>query len=78
VAESGGTLVRSDYAASYSARFFPQREGTGAEDRDFAQHYNCKPRPFIWTAKADSILQKIARLRSPISGRDTGPHLAIR
>ena len=33
VAESGGTLVRSDYAASHSAGFIPQREGTGAEDR---------------------------------------------
>src|SRR5215469_8485485 len=33
VAESGGTLVRSDYAASHSAWFLPQCQGTGAEDR---------------------------------------------
>ena len=26
-------MVRSDYTASHSAWFFPQREGTGAEDR---------------------------------------------
>jgi putative transposase len=35
---------------------------------DFVQHYNRKQRPFIWTATADSILQKIARLCSRISG----------
>ncbi len=35
---------------------------------DFVQHYNRKQRPFIWTATADSILQKIARLCSHISG----------
>jgi putative transposase len=35
---------------------------------DFVQHYNRKQRPFIWTASADSILQKIARLCSRISG----------
>jgi putative transposase len=35
---------------------------------DFVQHYNCKHRPFLWTATADSILQKIARLCSRISG----------
>ena len=35
---------------------------------DFVQHYNRKHRPFIWTATADSILQKIARPCSRISG----------
>jgi len=34
----------------------------------FVQHYHRKQRPFIWTATADSILQKIARLCSRISG----------
>jgi putative transposase len=34
---------------------------------DFVQHYNRKHRPFVWTATADSILQKIARLCSRIS-----------
>lgn len=36
--------------------------------QNFVQHYNRKQRPFIWTATADSILQKIARLCSRISG----------
>lgn len=34
----------------------------------FVQHYNRSHRPFVWTATADSILQKIARLCSHISG----------
>jgi putative transposase len=34
----------------------------------FVQHYNRSSRPFVWTATADSILQKLARLCSNISG----------
>jgi len=34
----------------------------------FVQHYNRSHRPFVWTATADSILQKIRRLCSCISG----------
>jgi putative transposase len=34
----------------------------------FVQHYNRSSRPFVWTATADSILQKIARLCSHIYG----------
>src|SRR5271165_3877693 len=34
----------------------------------FVQHYNRSSRPFVWTATADSILQKVARLCSHISG----------
>jgi putative transposase len=34
----------------------------------FVQHYNRSHRPFVWTATADSILQKIQRLCSRISG----------
>jgi len=32
------------------------------------QHYNRSCRPFAWTAAADSILNKLARLGSRISG----------
>ena len=34
----------------------------------FVQHYNLHPRPFAWTATADSILGKIERLSKVISG----------
>jgi putative transposase len=34
---------------------------------NFVQNYNRSNRPFVWTATADSILQKITRLCSRIS-----------
>jgi len=34
----------------------------------FVQHYNSKSKPFAWTATADSIFQKLARLCNRISG----------
>lgn len=34
----------------------------------FVEHYNLHPRPFAWTATADSILGKIERLSKVISG----------
>jgi putative transposase len=34
----------------------------------FVQHYNRSHRPFVWTATADSILAKITRLCTRISG----------
>ncbi|MHC5035618.1 MAG: IS630 family transposase [Planctomycetota bacterium] len=35
---------------------------------DFVEHYNRQSRPFVWVATADSILEKISRLCSLISG----------
>jgi hypothetical protein len=35
----------------------------------FVQHYNRHHRPFVWTAAADSIFEKIARLCSVISAK---------
>jgi putative transposase len=37
----------------------------------FVQHYNRSSRPFVWTATADSILQKIARLVHVLPGQHT-------
>ncbi|EWH00315.1 DDE endonuclease [Halomonas sp. BC04] len=34
----------------------------------FADHYNEHASPFIWTATADSILEKVKRISSLISG----------
>ncbi|HEX4068061.1 MAG TPA: IS630 family transposase, partial [Acidobacteriaceae bacterium] len=39
-----------------------------ARINQFVQHYNRNCRPFAWTATADSILQKLTRLCSRISG----------
>ena len=38
--------------------------------RHFTDHYNPGARPFVWTATADSILQKIQRLCTAISGTE--------
>ena len=35
---------------------------------DFVEHYNQHPRPFMWTATADSILAKLERLCKVING----------
>jgi putative transposase len=34
----------------------------------FVEHYNINPKPFVWTATAESILAKVERLCSGISG----------
>ncbi len=36
--------------------------------RTFTENYNTKAKPFVWTATADSILEKIQRLCEAISG----------
>lgn len=36
--------------------------------QQFVEHYNKESRPFVWVATADSILEKIARLCTLISG----------
>jgi len=39
-----------------------------AKIENFVTHYNSKTKPFMWTATADSILQKLHRLLNVISG----------
>lgn len=39
-----------------------------AKIQRFTDHYNAKARPFVWTATAESILQKLQRLCQRISG----------
>jgi putative transposase len=68
VAEPSGALVCPDYATRDPSRLVPQRERSDPEDRFLVQHYNRSGRPFVWTATIDSILEKLARLCSRISG----------
>ena len=42
-----------------------------AKINHFVQRYNRNSRPFAWTATADSILQKLSRLCTSISGDST-------
>jgi transposase len=32
--------------------------------RDYIEHHNRSPKPFVWTAKADEILAKVRRARN--------------
>ena len=34
----------------------------------FVKHYNTQARPFVWTATAESILEKVERLCKVING----------
>ena len=34
---------------------------------DYIDHHNRKPKPFIWTAKAQDILEKVKRARSALA-----------
>ena len=42
----------------------------------FVQSYNAKARPFVWTATANSILQKLSRLCQRLSGTTRAPRQA--
>lgn len=47
--------------------FSSAKDLTTSIDR-FVQHYNQSSKPFVWTATADSILEKLARLCGRITG----------
>jgi hypothetical protein len=34
---------------------------------EYADHHNKNPKPFIWTAKASDILEKVKRARSALN-----------
>jgi transposase len=43
--------------------------------REFVDEYQKNPRPFVWTAKADDILRKVAKLRQlQATGKQTDNH----
>jgi hypothetical protein len=59
-----GTLVWHHHPARDSLWFVPRVHDLVEKIDAFVQRYNCSSRPFAWTATADSILQKIARVCS--------------
>jgi transposase len=38
---------------------------------DYVDHHNEKPKPFIWTAKAADILEKVKRARTALHNRQS-------
>jgi transposase len=51
---------------------FPSVEQLIAAIRDYIARHNQEPKPFIWTAKADDILEKVKRARATLDKRLTG------
>lgn len=49
--------------------FSSVRQLVGSIER-YVEHYNVHKRPFIWTATADSIIQKVARICKVVSGTE--------
>ena len=62
VAQSGGTLVPPTDRQSIAARGISVPDLI-ASIEEYLDVHNEDPRPYIWTAKAESILAKIARGR---------------
>ena len=38
---------------------------------DYIDHHNENPKPFIWTAKASDILEKVKRARAALDNRQS-------
>jgi hypothetical protein len=55
-------LVCRDHGEADSRRGISQRGEPGESIREYLDHYNEEPKPFVWTADADLILGKIQRL----------------
>lgn len=49
--------------------FSSVRQLIGSIER-YVEHYNKHKRPFVWTATADSIIQKVARICKVIYGTE--------
>jgi transposase len=68
VAQSSRALVRTHHATSIRRGSFDSVADLKRKIHEFVEHYNQHPRPFMWTATAESILAKIERLCKVING----------
>jgi putative transposase len=68
LAQPGRALVRTDHPAVPPARFVQERARVGAQDRSLRRSPPPPQTPFVWTATADSILEKLHRLCKLING----------
>ena len=65
--QPGRTLVRTHHATGHQTQIFPSRKRSERIERYIAQN-NINPVPFKWTATADSIFAKLARLAKVLCG----------
>ena len=54
--------------AGDQAGFVSERHGLVKRIKEFTEQYNQGSRPFVWTATAQSIIDKVARLPALICG----------
>ena len=68
LAQPGRALVRARHPAGDSPRLVPLVRELVQKIDAYVTHYNTHKRPFVWTATADSILDKLQRLCKVING----------
>ncbi len=67
VAEPDRTLVPRHHRPRHSPRRVPERRSVGAQrSRTISNHHNARPKSFMWTAKAEEILEKVRRARAAL------------
>jgi hypothetical protein len=71
-------MVRSVNAESVAARNIPQRLDLQEAIQSFLAVWNTDPKPFVWTAKLEDILEKISRARTKLESIKPGSTLPRR
>jgi len=64
VAQYDRTFLPRPDAKSAAARSLPRLEQLIMGIGDYIDKHNLNPKPFIWTAKASDILEKVTRART--------------
>jgi hypothetical protein len=62
-------MSRNEPRVSLRARLIEQAIELTAAIEQHVAHHNANPKPFIWTATARDILQKVIRANSRLSGK---------
>jgi len=66
LAESGRALVRRVDQQENPSRVVRQREDLEQAVEQFLAVWNEKPKPFVWTATVESIVEKLSRCRQTL------------
>jgi hypothetical protein len=62
VAQPGRAFLRRDYAKAHPARRLQERHRPGSRHpQSYLAEHNDHPKPFVWTAKATDIIEKVRR-----------------
>ena len=64
--QSGRTLFRLDYRAPIRRGVFKSVAELQAAIEQYLETHNADPRPFVWTASAITILEKVSRGRQTL------------